>query len=175
VNRTTFAAVLGILLIYPVLSYPQEKRTEGCICRIDESKQTLTVIPWNDKEKLWNTETPAVFVYADSSEVTGENSLRFGDLKRGRPLKTSHLKEVGKDKKGAVKIVGEPYQISEPAKLVGRRASVVWKESKKDRVIVKAKLIAFFRGEELPVTIDVSSSGSYATIVGSDDCQCGAK
>ena len=142
------------------------RELSGCICGFDELKTTLKIVPWNQNEKVWDSENAKVFAYTDGTTLVGESKATVAELKGGKAVKSFHL--TGFSMNGAT---GTPFEIKSLSACVGRRTRIHWVEEQGTTVANSIELPYLFGGESLPAMIGNQNS----QVVGSDDCPCQLK
>src|SRR5579872_2932976 len=145
---------------------PPEKKLSGCICRFDEAKTTVTVVPWDKDQKLWDAGNAKVFTYSDKTVIEGESKATVAEVKKGTIVKSYHL--TGLSARG---VSGTPFEIKSLSQCINRRTTLHWSEDKSVAVANRLELPYLFVGESMPAM--VGNEGARA--VGSDDCPCRLK
>jgi len=163
---------LLILIGLPIIVYAQETQAiMGCICRIDQTKQTLNIIPWDSKTKSLDSSNSQLFIYADSTRIIGVNTIRVADFRTGKVLKGFKIEKMERDKNGHISnIAGTPIDITELSKLIGRKAKISWVNKEDKRLCEEIKLSHNFPGESLSTTTSPETGRSQ--VVMSNECEC---
>ncbi len=145
---------------------PSEKKLSGCICGFDEAKSIVTVVPWDEDRKLWDSGNAKVFTYTEKTVIEGESKATVAELKNGKVVKSFHL--TGVSTSG---LSGTPFEIRGLSQCINRRTTLHWSEGKAVAVASRLELPYLFAGESMPAM--VGNQGARA--VGSDDCPCRLK
>ena len=167
-------AILALLTLVglPIIAYAQETQAiTGCICEIDQAKQTLSIMPWDSKTKSLDSNNIQLFIYADSTSIIGVNTIRVADFKAGKVLKGIKIEKMEVDNNGQIsKIVGTPIDIRELSKLTGRKATISWVNKEDKRLCEKIKLAHNFPRESFSATTSLETGRSQ--VIMSNQCEC---
>ncbi|MGD0629989.1 MAG: hypothetical protein ABR987_11570 [Terracidiphilus sp.] len=141
---------------------PAGNQIKGCICRIDDTKSTITVVPWTGS--IWDAGSAKTFVYQDRTLIHGETEATIAQLKGGRAIKSFHLTGISTNG-----ISGDPFEINNLSQCVSRRTTLHWSDDKGVSVATRIDLPYLFDGESMPAM--VGSQGARS--IGSPDgCPC---
>src|ERR1700739_4084340 len=112
---------------------------DGCICRFDELKRSVTIVPWNQDAKSWEPQNAKVFAYQDKTTIEGESKATVSELISGTVIKSFHF--MGISQSG---FSGRPFEIKSLSQCIGRRATLHWVDDKGSLVAGRIELPYLF-------------------------------
>lgn len=171
-KKSIFAFVSFIVIAFSTLAFSQQTQDiNGCICHVDQNRQTLNIIPWDNDKKSLEVNKLQLFVYSDSTIIIGDNTLRVADLRTGKALKTINLEKIEADKNGQLsKLIGTSVEAKELSKLIGRKVLISWINKNGKRFCEKIKLSYNFPGESFSATTSLETGRSQ--VIMSNRCEC---
>lgn len=137
----------------------------GCICAIDQGKNTIKVIPRNEDKESWEFEFVEWFSIDDETKIDGlkDIDITISDLKVGQAVEMARVAGI---QGGEIRF--KRFEIVEISNMIGERATIHWVEEKGKRIAKVIEMQIMFKGESMPAMIGMET----AQVIGSGKCPC---
>src|SRR5215831_5170165 len=86
----TFAILCSIVFLLPAYAHEEnDDRThlEGAVCKIDVASNTIRVMPWDRRARMWERDSVRVFTWNDQTQLRSAGAvLTMAQFIGGKPL-----------------------------------------------------------------------------------------
>ncbi len=107
----------------------------GCICSIDQGKNNLEVLPWNEEQKSWEPQKAKWLSFNEKTKIAAQNEVTIANLKTGKLLRGTRFTGI---KEG--RPVTEVFRIAKLSEVVNRRAILNYISDQEKLIIERIEL-----------------------------------